>query len=206
MRGEFLIFPVVKGFVARLSGCALGCGLASAAAAAAELALAPLGFVPAALFAGQASSLLFALFLSGVSLLAPWCHEVLLARRGWGLTRFLLAMGALMGLFLLAGVVYALLTGTPLFLRQGELPLMISLLLLVCMLANMPLMAAAPLRRRVRLACFALVLLATAITDAPILVALNDMCRILAVLLAFSPLLTLRRAAPLIVSLPDEGK
>lgn len=205
MRTEILIFPVVKGLVARLASCALGCGLASAVAALAELTLAPLGFIPAALFAGQASSLLFVLFLSGLSLLAPWCHEVLLARRGRVLTRFLMAMGGVMGLLLLAGVVYSLLVGMPLFLRQGELPLMISLVLTVCLLVNMPLMAAAPLRLRVRLACFSLVLLATAVTETPLLVALNDLCRILAVLLGFSPLLTLRQVAPRIVSLPDEA-
>ncbi len=202
MKDEFLIFPLVRSLISRLAGCARVCALAAAATAVAELVLAPLGFIPAALFAGQTSSLLFALFLSSVSLLAPWCHEVLLAHRGRGFSRFLLMLGGMLGLLLLAGQICFLLTGQLMLLRQGEIPLMISLLLLVCIWINIPLMAAAPLLLRLRLAVFPLMLLATAVTDDPSLVAINDIGRILTVLLVTSPLLRLKRVAPRIVSLP----
>ena len=202
MKEEFLIFPLVRSLVSRLAGCAQVCGLAAAATAAAELVLAPLGFIPAALFVGQASGLLFALFLSSISPLAPWCHEVLLAHRGRGFSRFLLMPGVMLGLLLLAGQVCFLLTGQLMLLRQGEIPLMISLLLSVCIWINIPLMAAAPLLLRLRLAAFPLMLLATAVTDDPSLVAINNLCRILTVLLVASPLLRLKRIAPRIVSLP----
>ncbi len=203
-----LIYPAVKAAAAWLAGFAALLALVCAAGAVLEFALVAAAFagdstktLQFALFAGDASLLCLRLLIVSLALLAPWCHQVLLAERGSFITGWLCWFGACIALPALASAVCAALASAPLLVGQDDLLLLILIILQASTLFNVPRMAAASLWQR------------TAIGAAPAILIIAFICggiplistafKVLAAALLFLPLRALRRFAPRIVGMPE---
>jgi len=194
----WLVYPIVRQFVSKLA-------LAGGVLQLWLLACIALAFVSHAEVSAS-------IWLSGCiarflfCLLAVWCHETLLAHRGGGVTCFIGWFAAILSLVALVCCAYGLVCHAPLLVRQAELPLWVSALLLSNIFFNLPNMAAAPLKWRVLLVLYPLPdlllwvvsgsLRACLLLSVPLSIADN----IIGALLFFR----LSRLAPLIVSMPPK--
>ena len=203
MPADVLIYPAMRSLVAKLATWAAVLSLLCALCAFAELLLAPVGMVGAALFCGSLSELLMSLVQPMVMWVGLWCHMVLLAGRGMELTRYGLLAVAVLALLIPVCTLYLLLVGEPLLLRQAELPLICDVVLAVCVLLNLPRGIAAGWWMLVLLSTYAIMGVFYALTNMPELVWLSDMCKIAACTAICYPLRALSRYAPRVVSLPE---
>lgn len=197
-RDEYLIFPVVKRAVAVLAKVTLGLYAAAALSWLVGLGvLCTAGYNGAVLIpvAVGAVSVLSALAVPCLYVLALWCHHVLLAGRGIAVTRWLLLCLLFFALLFPVCESYTMVTGQCLLVNQGLLPAVLYSVLLCAFLFNWFLMAALPLRYRVFLLLFLLTLLGLYLLHGSFLILLPP-C------FSSAPLCLLARYAPQIVSLP----
>lgn len=206
-KAEMLIYPAVKRAVSVLAQVTLW-GYVAVFLLAPPLSLILLSFAPSCdclPFFGALEHFVDALLLLCLYLLALWCHQVLLACRGNGVTRWmLLLLAAIAGLHTVCEGGTAL-TGRYLLANQDFLPAALNTALVACVSLCWGRMASASLRLRVRLLLFAGALLGRYIFGLSPFVPLFD---VLLVWAAWRPLRLLAHYAPLIVSLPpvDEPK
>lgn len=202
-RDEWLILPVVRGWVSRMAAACAWAVAAYAATAAAEIATGVGGFSVSVLFGlltQAAGQLFFLLYLP----LALWCHIVLLAGRGLPLTRSILLFCLLMAFVHLGCLLFTLCTGETLLAQQGLLPLLLALLLQLGGILNWGRLAAAPLLLKLRGMAVPLLWLCAYVTDAPETLPAAVFFKALLCLCVFVPLRHLAYYAPLIVSLPPQ--
>ena len=201
---EYHILPLVKRIVGRgatlaqytLWGCAL--------LALAELVLLPLRMPLAGICCGMASGGLYALGLAFIVALMAWCHTVLLAEQGIGLTRWLVRVGAALAPLFPVCWGYTLVTGQLLLYRQNELPLILGGILVISSVLNIFRMAAAPWQLQARIVAVPVLLLLAFCCDVPGLLVVSAVCKLLCAWLSSSPLRTLADVAPRIISMPEK--
>lgn len=207
MEIEYHIFPIVRKGVAKIATaaqhtlaaaalCSVGCSLCVALDSGVAILLYLL------------TQLLFTAELLMLSILAPWCHTVLLAGRGMGLTRALSHFCTAMGLIMLVCEVYYIATGELLMVRQEQTPYFIITALLLCTLLNLQNMAAAPLRWRITLPLFFVFLLLFIITSGifiGIFPYLATLLLVLSTLCGYPHLKRLAATAPHIISMPPRN-
>ncbi len=202
---EYHILPVVRLWIARLSTATRHTLVACAVFALLE----PLLLIAHLPLPGIACGLLSTVFLyTGISLLvilAAWSHTVLLAERGNVITRWLAWVGAILAPLAPAGWIYTFFSGKLLLYRQGELPFILTTLLFLTALINLPRMAAAPWQLQVKLVLLPLLLLLVLFFDIPGLVLACAGLKLLTAFTARNPLRQLAAAAPRIISLPPRG-
>lgn len=202
---EYHILPVVRLWIARLSTATRYTLVACAVLALLE----PLLLIAHLPLPGIACGLLSTVSLyTGIALLvilAAWSHTVLLAERGNIITRWLAWVGALLAPLAPICWIYTLFSGKLLLYRQGELPFILTTLLFLTALINLPRMAAAPWPLQLRLILLPLFLLLVLFCDIPGLVLACAGLKLLTALVASNPLCQLAAAAPRIISLPPCG-
>ncbi|MBE6418783.1 MAG: hypothetical protein E7031_01475 [Akkermansiaceae bacterium] len=196
---EYFIFIPVKRFIATLACVCRYMLLMILITAILEILLLLSGLT-AGLYFGLASDFLLSITIAILSLLTLWSHDVLLARRGNAISRFMCTFAIILSVILSVCSIYTICTHSLLLPKQDELNVIIPTILLVSALFNMPNMAAAPLKLRIMVPVFLLGVLLTAITTVvPIF------CLLFKIVMACTgmPLLAkLQHVAPLIVSLP----
>ena len=202
---EYHILPVVRLWIARLSTATRYTLVACAVSALLE----PLLLIAHLPLPGIACGLISTVFLyTGICLLmllTAWSHTVLLAERGNVITRWLAWVGAILAPLAPAGWIYTFFSGKLLLYRQGELPFILTTLLFLTALINLPRMAAAPWQLQVKLVLLPLLLLLVLFFDIPGLVLACAGLKLLTAFTASNPLRQLAAAAPRIISLPPRG-
>ena len=202
---EYHILPVVRLWIARLSAVTRYTLVACAISALLE----PLLLIAHLPLPGIACGLVSTVFLyTGICLLmllTAWSHTVLLAERGNVITRWLAWVGAILAPLAPAGWIYTFFSGKLLLYRQGELPFILTTLLFLTALINLPRMAAAPWQLQVKLVLLPLLLLLVLFFDIPGLVLACAGLKLLTAFTASNPLRQLAAAAPRIISLPPRG-
>lgn len=201
-RDEWLILPVVRGWVGHLAAAcawlAAGCAVSAAAETAFGLLNVPMAALPCGLLS-QAAAFLFFLLLVPLVL---WCHIVLLTGRGTAFTRGLLMFVLVMTAAYAVCALFTLCTGEALLAQQGLLPLLLPILLQVCVTINLERMAAAPQALKAQAVAAPLLWLFAYVTDAPQTLLAAVLFKALLCYCVFVPLRQLAHYAPLIVSLP----
>ena len=198
---EYFIFIPVKKFVSvtakllrYLVPAILLCGIA-------EIALLYGGFKEG-MHLGIISDQLLEVFISFLSLIALWCHHVLLARRGYAITRFLMSFSAVMsGIFMIC-MVYTLATGEFLLVKQHQTPILVACIIMMAVLCNLNNMAAASRMFRFGLVVFVVALLGAGIT-AGVLIPISLLFKIVMAVPAYIFLKKLEQVAPRIISMPE---
>ena len=203
MSEDWYIFPLVKQIVSKLSTLCGNLVIACAVAAVAELLFYFIGSIEAGIFCGLTSGFLFTLVLCLITLLAFWCHHVLLAARGVSITRWLCLAACIMCGIMLTCEVYSLLFHEPLLVRQQESPIIIWTMLLFALLINFSNMAALSLLKRCQLLLFQLLILAIILTTVPELLLFNIVAKLLLIITAFPFFRKLSRLAPQIIAMPE---
>lgn len=201
---EYPVLPVVRQIVAKLATAARYILIASAGLGLAEPALLLLYQPLVAIVCGMISTLLLHVGLALVVILAIWCHLVLLAGGGAFITRWLLAACAMLAPLSPICWIFTLFSGRLLLYRQGELPLLLCLVLLFSAIMNLPRMAAAPRKLQACVIALPVLLLLAFCTNAPGFIIICLVFKLLAALLARKPLRLLASAAPRIISLPPK--
>ncbi len=204
-RDDLFIYPAVKRAVAWLSGLAATFALAAAALSLLALACFCLGATQAGAYAAGMSQFISRLVVVVVSLLTPWCHNVLLAGRGGDITRWLAGFGVYLGLLVLVCSAYTAFSFELLLPRQDDVALMLLTLLLAITLFNLPRMAAASPWLRAGIVLTPLLLLLVELTDLPLLLLPNALLKLLAAALLFPLLRRLRAFAPRIIGMPGRN-
>ena len=199
---EYHILPTVRSAVARLASITRWVLYICAGLALAEPALLVLQLPLAGILSGMGSTVLLYTGLSLLAILTAWAHTVLLAGRGSVITRWLMWVGALLSPLAPICWCYSMFTGKLLLYRQTELPYILTTLLLLTAVINIPRMAAAPWQLQVRLVALPLLLLLALSFDAPGLILVSTAFKLLAATLASNPLRQFANAAPRIISLP----
>ncbi len=204
MNREKLITPDVLSLVGCTSAAGQLAALAIPVLCLAEPTAWFAGFPQASVVIGYISDALCLALLALISMLCPWCHEVLVAGRGSPVTRFLSLPIGLFGLFLLLDTAYSALTQYALLTNRDLVTLGLSLGLSFTVILNINNIAAAPLWLRISLAvagvCYIGCVLSIGII--PLLLPFTLLKLVSALLLA-KPLSMLRRNATRIASLPE---
>ena len=146
---------------------------------------------------------LFYLLLALLMLLALWCHNVLLAGRGFTFTRYMLMFGIFMALTLLVCMPYSFFSGTLLLARQYEIPFILWVILTCSLLLNLGNMAALPTKGRWLMGGYMLLLLLILLTKDNQLLPLCMLFEILWSIAGYKLLRRLADTAPLIISMPE---
>ncbi len=200
---EYPILPAVRRLVAMLAAAArytlVGCAVLALAEPALLVLRVPLGGIAC----GLASSFLLLAAVSLVVLLAMWSHAVLLAGQGNAITRWMLVLCAWLTPVAPVSWVYTLFSGKLLLYRQGELPLILCVVLLMAVLLNIPRMAAARWQLQLRVVLVPLLLLAALCCDVPEMLLPCLVFKVLCAWLAAAPLRALQSVAPRIISMPE---
>lgn len=203
MSEDWYIYPLVKQIVSKLSTLCGNLIIACAVSAVAELLLYVVGAMEAGIFCGVISGFLFTLVLSISTVLAFWCHHVLLAGRGATITRWLCLAACIMCGIMLTCEVYSILFHEPLLVRQQESPFIIWAMLILAFLINFNNMAALALSKRCVLLLFLLLLLIIPLTAIPELLLINMASKVLLIFVACPAFRKLSRLAPQIVAMPE---
>lgn len=206
MPEEWILFPLVKGAVARASRVARWVLWGSVAATALELLLTLAGLPLLAVGFGLLAEALQAVLLLLLVLLMMWCQRTLAAQRGLPLTRAALWFALPFAGADVANVLFALVTGRVLLAGAALLQPVVSAVLLLTILFNLPLVGAAPLRLRAALVGSGLLLAAVWVCNAPgpMLLVLLPL-KIGLALLLHRLLGLLAGVAPRIIALPPCG-
>ncbi|MBQ8480665.1 MAG: hypothetical protein IJ503_09825 [Akkermansia sp.] len=203
MNEDWYIYPLVKQIVSKLSTLCANLIIACAVSAVAELLLYIVGAVEAGIFCGLISGFLFTLELCICTLLAFWCHHVLLAGRGASITRWLCLAACIMCGIMLTCEVYSILFHEPLLIRQQESPFIIWAMLIFAFLINFNNMAALALTKRYQLLLFLLLILFIPLTAIPELLLINMAVKVLMIFVGGSAFRKLSNLAPQIVAMPE---
>lgn len=164
------------------------------------------GLLGVSMVIGYISDALCLALLAFISMLCPWCHEVLVAGRGSPITRFFSLPIGLFGLFLLLDTIYSTLTQYDLLTNRDLMTLGLSLGLSFTVIININNIAAAPLWLRISLAVAAVCYIGCALSIGiiPLLLPFT-LLKLASALLLAKPLGILRRNATRIASLPESG-
>lgn len=203
MNEDWYIYPLVKQIVSKLSTLCGNLIIACAVSAVAELLLYIVGAMEAGIFCGLISGFLFTLELCICTLLAFWCHHVLLAGRGASITRWLCLAACIMCGIMLTCEVYSILFHEPLLIRQQESPFIIWAMLIFAFLINFNNMAALALTKRYQLLLFLLLILFIPLTAIPELLLINMAVKVLMIFVGGSAFRKLSNLAPQIVAMPE---
>lgn len=204
MNENTLILPGVRRAVSLLAAACRYTLITGAALSIAELLLLLLaGFLVPGLVCGFLSRLSVPIAVALLGLVIPWCHTVLLAERGWVLTRYLSLCTAVFALLYPLSDLWLFITGSPLIANHGLLPVVCCALWLVFSLLNLGHMAAARWHLQLRIVLIPILILIIIITDLPELLIICSVFKLLLLLAAGGPLRMLADAAPRIISLPD---
>lgn len=199
---DFLILPGVKGCAGKLAAAAriglMICVLLSVA----EISFFPTEHTAVGVACGVLSSFILNLELTALSLLALWCHEVLLLERGYGFTRFMGYLAVFLSVLCPVCTLYTTFTGNLLLLNQALLPFIVCVLLLLIHLINRPNMEAASLLLRIRLGAFPILTMLIFIFDQPGILVIAIVGKVLLLLLLAQPLRQLADIAPRVISMP----
>lgn len=216
-REEMLLYPVVKQAVSVLARVTAWGYVAVALLWLAGLLLLGFGYACVSVFGAEPitdvvslltvmsvctyvlSQLLYALLLPCLYVTAIWCHEVLLAGRGLGLTRWMLLFLLLFSFLCPVCEIYTAVTGKLLLLNQFILPPVLATAPAAAVVMNWGCMTAAPLRLRVLLVLFGGALVLSYLAS-------GSLVLLLLPLVAWKPLRALARYAPLVASLPPVEK
>lgn len=199
---EYHILPAVRQSAGGLATALRWVLAACALLAVAELVLLPLHLVLPGILCGMVSTFLLLLGICMLTVLASWCHTVLLAGQGIAITRWLLRVGAILSPLAPVCWAYTLFSGRLLMYRQAELPLILVVLMLSAALINILHMAAAPWQLQLRVVALPLLLLLAQVCDLPGLLWGCAALKLLAAWVAASPLRQLASLAPRIISMP----
>ncbi|MBR5889634.1 MAG: hypothetical protein IKY92_06295 [Akkermansia sp.] len=200
---EYPILPAVRQLVSRLAAAARYALLACAVLAVVEPLLLVLYLPLGGIACGLVSSFLLQVAVVLVVLVAVWCHVVLLAGRGNVITRWMLAACSCLAPIAPVSWVYTLFSGELLLYRQGELILILCIVLLLAAALNIPRMAAARWQLQLRVLLLPLLLLLVLCCDVPGLVLPCAALKVLATWVAASPLRMLQSVAPRIIAMPE---
>lgn len=204
MHEDFLIYPLVKGGVARAAGAARWALAAVVLGSLAEIALSPFATPLAALSGLLAQVALAAAFLL-LFLVGGWGHICLLAGQGIYLTRWSVPLLIFFSAVWVLCALWALVSAEPLLVNQAVLPLVLAVVGCCTVWLNLPRAAAAPRKLFIRLGVLPAVLLLVVVSDVPgpmLLLALP--LKALALWLAWRPLRQLAAVAPRVVGLPPK--
>lgn len=199
---DFLILPGVKNTIGILARIALAGVILSALLAVAEILLLSSNIQVAGIICGMIGSLIMALEATVLSILAIWCHRVLLFQRGSILTACLSVIIATLGLAWPICLAYSLLAGKPLLANQALLPLLVYTPMLFILLVNLPNMAAASRSLKIRLGIFPVLMLLIYICDQPGCILIAAIGKLLLWVLMAHPLRQLAGIAPRVISMP----
>ncbi len=202
---DFLILPAVKSTIRVLSHIALIGLMLSAVLGVAEILLLSSGILRVGIICGMTGSLILALETVMLSLLAAWCHRVLLFQRGYFLTACLADGVIILSLAWSTSLIYSLLTGKFLLLNQGLIPMLICPVLLLIHLFNLPNMAAASPGLKVRLGIFPLLLLLIYLFDQPGGLLFASIGKLMLWVLLAGPLRQLADLAPRVIGMPEKS-
>lgn len=206
MPDEWILFPLVKGAVARASRVARWMLWGSVAATALELLLTLAGLPLLAVGFGLLAEALQAVLLLLLVLLMMWCQRTLAAQRGLGLTRAALWFALPFAGADVANALFGLVTGRVLLAGAALSQPVVSAVLLLTLLLNLPMVSAAPLRLRAELVGVALLLAAVCVCNAPGFMLLLLLPLKLGLALLLHRLLgLLAGVAPRIIALPPCG-
>lgn len=201
---DFLILPGVKGSVGRLAALAriglMLCALLSVV----EVLFLSFGYYLMGVFCGVLSSVILNLGLFMLSLLALWCHDVLLLERGYGFTRLLSWLAVFFSAICPVYTLYTAFTGKLLLFNQALLPFIVCMLLLLVHLINLPNMAAATRILKMRLGVFPILTMGIFIFDQPGTLLFADIGKVLLLMLLAQPLRLLSDIAPRVISMPPK--
>lgn len=198
---EYFIFLPVKKFIAGTAKTARYLLPLILLFAIAELILIIFfGMVGAGIVFGKASDLLLNIFIALLSILGCWCHQVLLAGRGTGFTRFLCVFAIIMACLMLLCESYTLFTDKLLLVKQMQTPIIVSTILFATTLINIPNMAAAPLRLRILIPLFTFGVSAACVTT--VIPPICLIFKIIILCIGIPLLRQLQHIAPLIISMP----
>lgn len=199
---DFLILPAVKGTIGSLARITLIGLMLSAVLSVAEIWLLSSGNLRIGIICGVAGSLLLAFEAVFLSLLAAWCHRVLLFQRGYLLTGCLAYACIMLSMAWPICRAYSLLTDKLLLVNQGLLPMLTCVFLLLIHLFNLPNMAVASLWLKIRLGIFPLLMLLVYICDQPGLILMACIGKLILWIILAGPLRQLADIAPCIISMP----
>lgn len=201
---NFLILPAVRRAVGKLASVA-GTGLLlCAVTAVAETMFMSIG-IRYGLLCGILSSFILNLELFILSLLAAWCHCVLLLERGFLFTRVLIGAVVFISAWCPCCQLYTLATGDSLLLNQATLPNIVCLMLLFIHLVNLPNMNAASLSLKTRLGAFPILIIAIILCDKPGTMLPAVIGKLALWMLLVGPLQRLAGIAPRIISMPEQS-
>lgn len=204
-KNELCILPTVRRYIS-LSAYALRYVLIfSAIMSLTEIAFLIAGLAIPGLLCGILGKIAIPLSVALLGILLPWGHAVLLAERGWAITRYLLLSLSLLALLYPFLDVWALLNGHPLLHNQALLAPTLYALWFLTAIANFGFMAAAPLTLQLRIVALPLLLMGVHLTDYPDLLMLHAVLKIALAAAVSQPALMLAKTAPLIISMPATG-
>ena len=167
MPEEWVLFPLVKGAVARASRVARWVLWGSVAGTALELLLSLAGLPLLSVFCGLLAEVFQSLLLLLLVLLMMWCHRTLAAQRGLPLTRAALWLALPAAGADVANALFGLVTGRVLLAGATLLQPVVLAVLLLTILLNLPLLSAASMRLRAELVGVGLLLAAVWVCNAP---------------------------------------
>jgi len=142
------------------------------------------------------------LFISGLGLILPWCHRVLLAHRGDEFTRHLSLLAPFFTLIILTCTGYSIVTGKLLLASQDNAPLLLAVIISCCGLINLNSMRAASIRQRVQINLIPLLLLLIIFLSEIGEPMISNLLRILLFCISYPLLKLLAQSAPRILQLP----
>lgn len=201
---NFLILPAVRGSVGKLASIAVTGLMLCAVAAVAETMFMSIA-TKYGLICGILSSFILNLELFILTLLAAWCHCVLLLERGFLFTRVLIGAVVFISAWCPCCQIYTLATGDSLLFNQASLPYIICLMLLFIHLVNLPNMNAASFSLKTRLGAFPILIIAIIICDKPGTMLPAVIGKLGLWILLAGPLQRLALLAPRVISMPEQS-
>lgn len=141
-------------------------------------------------------------FISGIGLLLPWCHSVLLAQRGHEFTRYFSILASFFAIIILISTSYSLIMGKALLASQDTAPIYLAVIIITCGLMNLDSMRAASIRQRLQInliAPLSLMIIPLSEVGEPFI---SNILRIALFFVTYPLLKLLAQSAPNIVQLP----
>ena len=205
MNDQWYIYPIVRQFITGLSRFLCSLIVVSALMALTEFLLmaASESYLLPALFCGNLSDILFALILIGMTIIAAWSHQVLLAGRGLLLTRILCHTAIILSIAYFICRLYTTFTGTALLIRQAEAPYIIWGILLLTAILNLGNMSAAPITSRVLLFALLISTLAVIMCEGPELWIFGIAAKILLLFISLPVFKRLATTAVAVIAMPE---